>query len=310
MIKVYFLYEKEEENELFGRAKADILIMNGNIRSHSADYFSVEEEEAFENSLKTSNENTYCMYRIYKIVHFLEIVGELRVLRMSAEFIRDDSGLHWLLHISDVKHVRRKLNAMELALQKSFAKVFEEQTGTLISRLDKYYRHLERKETIRLINNIIAQYYEMKGPILVENELEVYFNEDITDEQFNRVMPDAPFKLSGLLKTPKEYEEVKRFIMKHAGRLQNERLIRARILVDKTVKKSSFIAAGQAGQNANGSLSTGSQSARLLKIKLNDPQSTSGNRLGDSKQSMSALLLKEGRYPSLERESDPRSKSK
>ena len=236
-MKVYFLFDKEKDNKLFHRASLEILSINGDIPKVSADFISPEQEEAFEHSLREADEETICMYKLYKLVHYLEIISSVRITRMAADFLRDDHGNYWLLNVSGLKHVHQPKHFMNVESEhKIYRKAFEAETGKLARKLDLEYRDLEKKEIVRLINKILKQYYDINKKNSIENEFEIYLSEKITDEQFARLLPDAPFTLSGLLKEKKDYGDIQKFILKRVRKIKNDRLIREGALEDVTVQ--------------------------------------------------------------------------
>ena len=231
-MKAYFLYSKDKDRELFIRAKKEILIINGDIPRASQEYISLGDEEHFEETLAAQNEEEFCLYTLYKIVHFLEIVAGVRVLKMAGEFARDDAGFYWLINLHSVKHANCMVSTREELQIKNVDKILQEENSKLTSELDIYYRSIERREAVKVLNQVMKQHYnEQKKRVGLDNYVENYFNDDISDDLFAKIHPDAPFKLSSLLKTKANYEEIRVFLLKHVNRMQSERLVREGVLV-------------------------------------------------------------------------------
>ena len=303
-MKVYFLYDKEQDRELFNRAKIEILIINGDIPKASEEYISLGDEEHFEEMLKASNEESFCMYTLYKIVHFLEIIAGVKILRMAAEFVKDEGGFFWLLNLSDVKHVSYQQNVREELQIKNVDKLLQEENNKLSQELEVYYRNLERKEAVKLLNNIMKQHYDaQKKKIGLDDYVESYFNDDISDDLFAKIHPDAPFKLSELLKTKSRYDEIREFILKNTGRLQSERHIREGALV---VSKPALRSSQNLSLNQfRGSL-TSRQGSKSIK---NDPmiQSIFNQGRNLTRFSLGSQIMRDVRAPSLEVDIESRS---
>ena len=293
---MYFLYDKEQHKDLFIRAKTEILIINGDIPKASEEYISLGDEEYFEETLKASNEETFCMYTLYKIVHFLEIISAVKIQKMSAEFVKDEAGFFWLLNLSDVRHVSYQQNIREELQIKNVDKLLQEENNKLSQELEIYYRNLERKEAIKLLNNIMKQHYDaQKKKIGLDDYVESYFNDDISDELFAKIHPDAPFKLSELLKTKSRYDEIREFILKNTRRLQSERHIREGALV---VAKPAF---AQETSQLRGSETVRHGSKNVKTDPMIQSIVNPGRSYGQSK------IFKEPRSPSIDISNEPRS---
>ena len=218
--RVYFVHEREKNSPLFSRALVEVRILNGEILRVSEDYISPIDEQKFEEDLKLNNEKNYCLYLLMKIYHFLEIVYGIRVLKMGADFLKDDLGIIWLLNIS-----RLQYKQLEVALkddapirQSDGLLMFEGKDG-FAQEVEGRYRDVEMHETVKLLNNILKQHYENIRRVVKSDIPEAYYDEGITDELFIRLHPNAPFKLSELLRSSFTYEEIRAFVLKNARKL-------------------------------------------------------------------------------------------
>ena len=155
-----------------------------------------------------------------KIYHFLEIVYGIRILKMGGDFLRDDQGIIWLLNISRLQYMHLEVTLKDDApiRQSDGLLMFEGKDG-FAQEVEGKYRDLEMHETVKLLNNILKQYYENIKRVVKSDIPEAYYDEGITDELFIRLHPNAPFKLSELLRSSFTYDEIRAFILKNARKL-------------------------------------------------------------------------------------------
>lgn len=225
-----------------------------------------------------SNEEQFCMYTIYKIVHYVEIISSVRLLKIAGEFVKDQGGFFWLINLYGVTHINCQINIREDLQTKNIDNIWQEENNRLSQELEARYRDLERKKAVAVINDTLKALYEtQKKKIGIENYAENYYSADITDDLFAKLHPDAPFKLSDLLKHKTRYDDIREFITKNAGRLQIERNTQGGGLVKKTpAQNTQELLASRAGKfklplassgkHRNGSLNltARSQTARPL----------------------------------------------
>ena len=222
MIRVYFVFEIQKSNALFWRAKNEILYLNGEIPQASEDFIPLLEEERFEEELKSQSEENYCLYNLFKIFHFIEVVHSTKILKMGGDFIKDDQGLFWLINISRVQY---KLLENNQRTEDIGIKGFVEGSNLphynskLDSSSEDQIKYSQRKESIDLLNNIMLQYYELlRKP---GNEfIRAFYEDDISDETFIKIHPNAPFRLSELLKSKISFEDIRSFVIDNSRQLQ------------------------------------------------------------------------------------------
>ena len=219
MKRVYFVYENEKSDPLFQRAAIEILHLNGEIPLGSEDYIPLNEEEKFEENLKCENEEKYCLYLLYKIYHYLEMVHAVKILKMGGDFVRDETGLVWVVNISRVQFKNLTINTKEDDKPRNLEQLIKLEDEKVSHELEKHFKDLERREAVKLINNIMQQHFENMKKNIGLDVVEIYYEDDLSDDVFARIHPDAPFKLSELLKSKLTYQEIKDFIIKNASKL-------------------------------------------------------------------------------------------
>ena len=70
----------------------DISIINGDIPPSSFDYISIENEELFQENLKSTNLPDFCKYMFYKIHIFISRFHMKRIIKSFNEFVSDDQN--------------------------------------------------------------------------------------------------------------------------------------------------------------------------------------------------------------------------
>jgi len=220
MKRIFFVYVREKDNPLFSRAQNEIAFLNGEIAQASEDYIPISEEEKFEEELKITNFEKFGTYILMKIYHFIYVFYGIQILRMEAEFVMDENGIPWLVNISRVHH-KGGPTQIKGEISKTVTNVVKDQNDKLTMELEKHFKELERKEAVKLLNTILQQKYENAKRIHGINMLEVYYEDDLNDELFAKIHPDAPFRLSDLLRTELSYEQIREYILKNSNKLLN-----------------------------------------------------------------------------------------
>jgi len=209
--RVYFVYDREKENPLFERALREVRFLNGEIFKASEDYIPPIEEMRFEEELKTTNEKEYCLYLLYKIYHYLFKIHNIKVIKMGGDFVRDESGIVWLINLSRVHYEALDVDEEDdLPLKNMEAPDKDD----LAQRLESHYKEVERTEAIRLLNNILCQHYENIKKYLSGQDLqEVYYEDSLTDEMFLKLHPNSPFGLGDILRSRVSFDKIRTFII-------------------------------------------------------------------------------------------------
>jgi hypothetical protein len=217
--RVYFVYECEKTDPLFQRALSEVLYLSGEIALGSEDFIPLSEEEKFEDNLRNQDEHKYCLYLLYKVHHFLELIYSVKVLKMGGDFVKDESGLIWLNNISRVQFKNLTINTKDDGRPRNLDNLIRMEDEKVSQELEKHFKDLERREAVKLINNIMQQHFENMKKNAGLDFAEAYYEDDISDEVFSKIHPDAPFKLSDLLKSKLTYSEIKEFIIKNSAQL-------------------------------------------------------------------------------------------
>lgn len=93
IIRVNFKWSESLKNDkLFKRAFDDIDIIFGDIPPSSFDFVTNEDEENFQEELKNSSINNYCLYMLYKLYIFIERFYRKRVIKSINEFVKSDQN--------------------------------------------------------------------------------------------------------------------------------------------------------------------------------------------------------------------------
>jgi len=136
MQRVYFVYEREKQHLLFERCRIEIQILNKEIPKASQQYIPLHEEERFEEELRETDPQTYYLYLLMKIYHFIEIMHGIRVTKMGADFTQDPFGTIWLMNISRVQYERINISPSivddEFQLADVFDRIKTESKGSLV----------------------------------------------------------------------------------------------------------------------------------------------------------------------------------
>ena len=221
MLRIYFIFDLQKDNPLFWRAQKEILHLNGEIPQASEDFIPLSEEERFEEELKSQSEENYCLYILFKIAHFIEAVYFTKILKMSADFSKDDQGLFWLINISRVQYkvLENHQRSEDIGIKYFVDCNLPNDNSKLYINLEEQIIHSERKESIDLLNNIMLEYYELlRKP---GNEfVRAFYEDNISDETFAKIHPNAPFKLNELLKSKISFEDIRNFVINNIKQLQ------------------------------------------------------------------------------------------
>lgn len=238
-MQAFFAYNIDKKDPLFDRAKLEIQYLNGDLPQASEDYIPLGEEEKFEEDLKNASPKRYCQYLLFKIAHFLEIVSSVRVSKMIGDFVKDEFGFYWLINLSKVQYKILSGNGREENQAKNVDAFVKEENSRLTNELEAHYRNIGRREAVKLLNDIMQQHYEsVKKKVNVKFMVENYYEDNISDEVFAKIHPDAPFKLSDLLRNKLKYEEIRDFVIRNCGKLQGDQYFRDGSTVSKAVKHS------------------------------------------------------------------------
>lgn len=105
--------DKARLNPHFDRAKREILYLNGDIPQASEDFIPIVEEEKFEEQLRIESEENYCLYVLIKIYHYIEVFQGVKIQKMAGDFVKDDTGVIWLINTSRVIYEQLPINVRE-----------------------------------------------------------------------------------------------------------------------------------------------------------------------------------------------------
>lgn len=99
---------------------ADIQMMSGEISWAMSEYVRPEIEEKFEEYLYNLNKVEYCKYISMKIVCFVEIYYQSKIISMTTEWVEDDYNRIYLINATNVKHqTSQKASYNELFLKRA-----------------------------------------------------------------------------------------------------------------------------------------------------------------------------------------------
>lgn len=213
--RIYFNYEEDKLKPHFVKSMKEILFLNGELAKASMDYIPIEEEEAFEYSLKASNPKQYCLYTVYKIVHFLEIISKIRVRKLRADFVRDVLGNFWLIDIShlDYQEIKNKKTSRKVvASEEEVPEIDPERLRELDNKLEA---NPKLKAKITNVREMIKDHFE-KTRIkfgLHDRGLERKFRDEIWSEQaFSHFHPETSFTLKEILNGEVNQQKLRKFI--------------------------------------------------------------------------------------------------
>jgi hypothetical protein len=113
-------------------------------------------------------------------------------------------------------------------------------------------------------------YENLKKTVGLE-QMELYYEDDISDDIFAKIHPDAPFKLSELLKSKLSYPEIKEFVITKSNQLgsQNKFHYADGIEVKHTAKERHDGAVSKAGSSLRGTR-TDMMFSSMTKMSLGD----------------------------------------
>ena len=244
-VQTYFMYSKDKDDPLFERAKNEIMFLNGDIPQASEDYVPLGEEEKFEDDLKEASNKRYCQYLLYKIAHFLETVSSTKVETMAGEFVKDELGFFWLINLSKLQYQAIESSSPRYVPTKNPDNYLKEENKRLTSELETHYKALERKEAVRFLNDIMQQHYDSMKNKMGFKFVENYYDDNLSDEVFSKIHPDAPFKLSELLKKKLKYEDIRDFVVRNSDNLKGDKFYRDGKNVGRAVKHQHLTSADQ-----------------------------------------------------------------
>ena len=227
---------------MFKRGLSEVKLLNREIHRVSEDYISPEDELHFEDELRQKDYTEYCLYLLIKIHHFLEVVHGIRVLKMGADFAKDEAGTIWLLNISRVEHKQLDVVLRDEAPARNPDGLlnYDDSPDGFVQEIEGTYKENERKNSIKLLNNILKQHYENIKRILGVDILEAYYEETINDEVFTKLHPNAPFKLSDIPRSNIVYEEIREFIIHNSRKLLYPNLSAEKEMTPEVLAKYSF----------------------------------------------------------------------
>lgn len=156
--------------------------------------------------------------------------------KFVGEFVKDESGFYWLINISRIQYdLLQERNPEDLHM-KNVENIVKEENSKLTTELEAHYKNLERKEAAKLLNDIMQQHYDSMKKNLNFKMIENYYDDNISDDVFHKIHPDAPFKLSELLRCKIKYEDIRDFVVKNCDRLRGERYYKDGNTISKAVK--------------------------------------------------------------------------
>jgi len=279
--RVYFVYETQKDTPLFSRALSEIRLLNGEIHRVSEDYIPPEEIQKFEDDLRWNNEKEYYLYMLIKIYHFLEKYSGIRILKMGGDFAKDESGTAWLLNISRVEYNSLHLTTHEEEqLHNADELIFFDSKGGFAKRVEHNYKETERRESVKLLNNILKQHYENIKRIVGVNILEAYYSDHITDEIFSRLHPSAPFKISDISRSTLAYEEIRGFVISNARKLLYPRSAADNGMTPEALAKYAF--SGSIPKSIQGVIIKKSEDVGV-NTQASDPERQQTSKMNDSK---------------------------
>ena len=235
MQRVYFVYEREKKDPLFERSRLEISYLNGEIPKASQDHIPLHEEEEFEEQLERKDRAKYHIYILMKIYHFLDIMWNLKIVKMGADFIKDHQGVTWLVNISRLQYEQVQKDA-EATEQKSMENKAENKAENKNSggevvylngkpmRISGRSKSLASSQSYKVMNNAMQQHYDGMKNTLGVNLEESNDEEDkkITREAFVRLNNQtATMKVSDVLPRQFTVDSIRNFY-----KVSSQKLIR------------------------------------------------------------------------------------
>lgn len=214
-----------KNDKLFKRAFDDIDIIFADIPPSSFDFVTNEDEETFQEELRNSSINDYCLYMLYKLYIFIERFYKKRVIQSINEFVRNDQNeiyyinayhsfiyKNFLILISYDVHVqdfcKNFTNYTDL-----YNELIEDPEIKHKTIMQKKYDELQKTELSDLFSKLFYQDYEQKKN---KEGLELHISkpEDTLNENiFNRLYPNSFLKYNELLSNKMNIEDIKRVII-------------------------------------------------------------------------------------------------
>jgi len=199
MQRVYFVYEKDKKDPLFQRSLLEIRYLNGEIPRASEEFFPLLEEEEFEEKLFQNDPNQYYLYLMMKIHHFVAIMHDVRITKMSGDFVNDNnSGTRWLMNISRVQYENLPKKVEPQKEETQYAKIqsqFQDFENLVIPEPNSASLNNPKKaEIVKALNVEIREQYEKlkyhTGMELKNGELD----ESATLENFVKLYESGAYK--------------------------------------------------------------------------------------------------------------------
>ena len=244
-MRVYFFYDEEKSKPLFEKSMKEILYLNGDLAKASEEYIPVAEEELFEFTLRQQNPEQYCLYMVYKIVHYLEIISGVRVRKLVAEFVKDSAGVYWLIDVFKLDYKELGTKKEEGAASKISIEGSLQQIGNSESKIDVVPILPER---VAMVGSIGKKNYEkLRNKLNLNNQAiqRKLQEEEDSENTFSYLYPESDFTLRDLQKNHVGADKMGALLRDN---LNSKRMPRPHSL-SKIENKGAGVSNNQAGSN-------------------------------------------------------------
>jgi hypothetical protein len=177
--------------------------------------------ESNEDELMVESEAEYCHLICRRVAYFLATYSKVELLRMRAEFMRDDNGRVWLMYATKiaVKKIDLDAESDENVLFRRVNLESDENKARVESEI--LVRTVEPSESVRSLrlSRLMKQHYEeVKETIGVNKLFEPEQPDYISNKAFARLRPMSPYSMEELLSHNIEARLAERFLLEQITR--------------------------------------------------------------------------------------------
>mmetsp|Transcript_10364 Transcript_10364/g.10330 ORF Transcript_10364/g.10330 Transcript_10364/m.10330 type:complete len:398 (-) Transcript_10364:1323-2516(-) len=160
-----------------------------------------DDDEIAEEKLSDNNINDYCLFICRRIAYFLATYSQKEVLRIKAEFMKDDNGKIWFTYAT-------KISVRDIAMNNRDKELLFKRVGlTNVQSKDKLNEELQKFQSeppklthqTRMSKVMTCHYEEIKKEMGIDKLFEPEPQDKVSNDAFAKLRPMTPYSLQQLL---------------------------------------------------------------------------------------------------------------
>lgn len=140
-----------------------------------------------------------------KIFHFVQVVHGIKLVKMCGEFVTDAFDVLYLTNVSRLQYQSKGTRLEDENHIKGMSFLNLETEEQCLQEYNETLQDLQRKKEVGVLTDLMQKQYENVKKNLGIDDTLLHHQEDISNNIFSQLYPNAPLKLSMLLKSgPKQ----------------------------------------------------------------------------------------------------------